>query len=219
MLYGGIGLQWVNQDLPWSTWFSLNSQNTHAKPWSHPPIITTMPAIMKINGCYSALIGVIWKLITYNMLTHKQLETCTQLCSYWWHQYPQLTKCSLHWISFIQKYYRYRKQYQKMKLQFFKYSIVRVKWKISWWRHQMETFSPLLAICVGNSPVSGEFPAQRPATQSFDVFFDQRLNKRLSKQTLMRLVIWDAFAPIMTSQWWSAYRNLYCKIWLTHGPI
>ena len=53
----------------------------------------------------------------------------------------------------------------------------------TWWRHQMETFSALLAICAGNSPVSGEFPAQRPATRSFDVFFDQRPNKRLSKQT------------------------------------
>ena len=28
----------------------------------------------------------------------------------------------------------------------------------------------------------GEFPAQRPVTRSFDVFFDERLNKRLSKQ-------------------------------------
>ena len=47
---------------------------------------------------------------------------------------------------------------------------------------QMETFSALLAICVGNSPVNGEFPAQRPVTLSFDVFSDLRLNKRLSKQ-------------------------------------
>ena len=39
-----------------------------------------------------------------------------------------------------------------------------------WWRHQMETFSALLAICAGNSPVSGEFPAQRPVTWSFYVF-------------------------------------------------
>ena len=53
---------------------------------------------------------------------------------------------------------------------------------ISWWRHQMETFSALLAICAGNSPVPGEFPAQRPVTRSFDVFFDLRLNKRFSKQ-------------------------------------
>ena len=42
----------------------------------------------------------------------------------------------------------------------------------AWWRRQMETFSALLAICVGNSTVTGEFPAKRPVTQSFDVFFD-----------------------------------------------
>ena len=53
----------------------------------------------------------------------------------------------------------------------------------SWWRHQMETFSALLAICMGNSPVSGEFHAQRSVTRSFDVFFDLRLNKRLIKQS------------------------------------
>ena len=47
----------------------------------------------------------------------------------------------------------------------------------------METFSALLAICAGNSPVSGEFPAQRPVTRSFDGFFDVRLIKRLSKQS------------------------------------
>ena len=35
----------------------------------------------------------------------------------------------------------------------------------------METFSALLAFCVGNSPVNGEFPAQRPVTRSFDIFF------------------------------------------------
>ena len=46
----------------------------------------------------------------------------------------------------------------------------------------METFSALLAICAGNSPVPGEFPTQRPVTRSFDVFFDQHLNKRLSKR-------------------------------------
>ena len=44
--------------------------------------------------------------------------------------------------------------------------------------HQIETFSALLAICVGNSLVTGEFPAQRPVTRSFDVFFELRLNKR-----------------------------------------
>ena len=47
----------------------------------------------------------------------------------------------------------------------------------------METFSALLAICAGNPPVTGEFPAQRPVRRSLDVFFDLRLNKRLSKQS------------------------------------
>ena len=47
----------------------------------------------------------------------------------------------------------------------------------------METFSALLAICAGNSPVTGEFPAQRRVTRSFDVSFDLLLNKRLSKQS------------------------------------
>ena len=30
----------------------------------------------------------------------------------------------------------------------------------AWWRHQMETFSALLAICAGNWPVTFEFPSQ-----------------------------------------------------------
>ena len=55
--------------------------------------------------------------------------------------------------------------------------------EISWRRHQMETFSVLLTICTGNSSVKCEFPTQRPVTWSFDVFFDLRLNKWLSKQS------------------------------------
>ena len=53
----------------------------------------------------------------------------------------------------------------------------------TWWRHQMEAFSALLGLCVGNSPVTGELPSQRPVTRSFDGFFDLRPNKRFSKQS------------------------------------
>ena len=69
----------------------------------------------------------------------------------------------------------------------------------TWWRHQMETFFALLAIFAGNSPVPGEFPAQKPVTRSFDVFLDLRLNERLSKQS------WD---------WWSKTpsRSLWCHV-------
>ena len=42
----------------------------------------------------------------------------------------------------------------------------------------MDTFSALLALCAGNSPVNSEFPSQRPVTRSFDVCFDLYLNKR-----------------------------------------
>ena len=48
----------------------------------------------------------------------------------------------------------------------------------SWWRHQMDTLSALLALCVGNSPVTGEFPAHRLVTRSLGAFFE-----RLSKQS------------------------------------
>ena len=65
-----------------------------------------------------------------------------------------------------------------------------------WWRHQMETFSALLAICAGNSPIPGEFPAQRPVTPCFNVYFDLRLNKRLNKQS------WG---------WW--FEALSCPLW------
>ena len=54
---------------------------------------------------------------------------------------------------------------------------------LSWWSHPMETFAALLAICAGNSPVPGEFPAQRPVTRNFDVFFDLRRSKCLSEQS------------------------------------
>ena len=56
-------------------------------------------------------------------------------------------------------------------------STVNISTQLTWWRHQMEKFPALLAICAGNS-----FPAQRPVTLSFDVHFDLRPNKRLSKQ-------------------------------------
>ena len=79
----------------------------------------------------------------------------------------------------------------------------------SWWRLQMETFSALLAICAGNSPVTGEFPAQKPVTRSFGVFFDPRRNKRLGKQS------WG---------WWfetpsQRHCNFYCNCISSHRSI
>ena len=58
----------------------------------------------------------------------------------------------------------------------------------------METFSVLLTIFAGNSPVPGEFPAKRPVTQSSDVFFG--LNRRLSKQS------WGWWFEMLTRPLW-----------------
>ena len=70
-----------------------------------------------------------------------------------------------------------------------------------WWHHQKETFFAFLALRVGNSLVTSEFPSQRPVTWSFDVFLDLRLNKRLSKQSICR---W--FKTSLCSLW------LHCNV-------
>ena len=57
-------------------------------------------------------------------------------------------------------------------------------------------FFALLVLRAGNSPVTGEFPAQRPVTLSFYVFFDLRLNIWLSKQS------WG---------WW--FETPSCSLW------
>ena len=79
-----------------------------------------------------------------------------------------------------------------------------------WWRHQMETFFALLALCAGNSPVTGEFPSQRAVTGSFDIFFDMRLNKQLSKQSKRR---W--FETPLRSLWRRCYALRQHARWQT----
>ena len=80
----------------------------------------------------------------------------------------------------------------------------------SWWRHQMETFSALLAICAGNSPVPSEFPAQRPVPRSFDIFFDLLLNKRSSKQW------WGWWFETPSRPWWRHYNDEDKVHWCMH---
>ena len=77
------------------------------------------------------------------------------------------------------------------------------------WKHLQ---AALQAICAGNSPIPGEFPAQRPVTRSFDVFFDLRLNKRFSKQS------WAWWFETLSSPLWrhcNATRKLPQDLWKT----
>ena len=78
----------------------------------------------------------------------------------------------------------------------------------SWWRHQMETFSALLAICAGNSSVPGEFPAQRPVTRNFDIFVYLRLNKRLRKQS------WGWWFETLSRPLWRHCNVTTVRVWV-----
>ena len=53
---------------------------------------------------------------------------------------------------------------------------------MTWWHHQMKTFSELLAFCEGNLLVTGGFPSQRPVTRSFDLHLNKWLSKQLGRR-------------------------------------
>ena len=114
--------------------------------------------------------------------------------SYWWFQMPRRCWCggnikpliclniffSISHCNFSSQQSQQKPHYRPLTAiyeaslassQRHQYSAFTVGVMYSWWHHQMETFSALLAICAGNSPVTGEFPVQRPVKQSFDVFF------------------------------------------------
>ena len=82
--------------------------------------------------------------------------------------------------------------------------------KLSWWRHQMETFSALLTICAGNSPVTGEFLSQRPVTRIFGVFLWSAPEQRLEK-TIEMPVIWDVIAHNDVIVMYCINRSLYSQ--------
>ena len=83
---------------------------------------------------------------------------------------------------------------QKLDLGLYCYSVADLFWHTdnevnrenAWWRHEMETFCALPALCEGNSQLTGEFPSKRPVTLGFDVSFDLSPKKRLNKQSRRR---------------------------------
>ena len=78
----------------------------------------------------------------------------------------------------------------------------------SWWRHQMDTFSALLVLCEGNPQSPVDSPHKGQWRQGFDVFFDLRLNKRLSKQSRRRG---------FETSWHSLWRHCYVLLWFGIG--
>ena len=88
------------------------------------------------------------------------------------------------------------------------YMIVIIHDDVIKWKH----FPCYCAICAGNSPVPGEFPTQRPVRRSFDVFFDLRLNKRLSKQS------WGRWFETLSRPLWRHRNDKYIlQVRIRHG--
>ena len=83
--------------------------------------------------------------------------------------------------------------------------VLDISWKWIQWAHLLvmmtssngNIFRVTGPLC-GEFTGSGKFPTQRPVTRSFDVFFDLRLNKRLSKQP------WDWWFETPS---WSLWRH------------
>ena len=92
----------------------------------------------------------------------------------------------------------------------------------------METFSALLAICVGNSPVNGEFPTQRPVTRSFGVSFiciwinswvnngeagDLSCNRAhygvivMKIADILQIIFWNAFSWMKITIYWFKFHS------------
>ena len=93
----------------------------------------------------------------------------------------------------------------------------------SWWSHQIEKFSALLALCEGNSAVTGGFSSRSPVTRSFNVFYDVRLNKQLSKHSRCRWFetpwhsLWRRCNPMIIKRAIGAPKNnIFCATFFQH---
>ena len=69
---------------------------------------------------------------------------------------------------------------------------------MSWWRHQMETFSALLALCAVNPPVTGESRLTKAGDAEL-LYFLWSAPEQTVDQTIETPVIWDAIVLNITS--------------------
>ena len=92
------------------------------------------------------------------------------------------------------------------------------KWP--WWRHQIEIFFALLALCEGNPPVTGGFPSQRPVTRSLFLYLvctrtNGLANNRDAGDLRRHRAHYDIIVmAIRVVAWWS-----FLRIWYRYPPI
>ena len=83
----------------------------------------------------------------------------------------------------------------------------------------METFSALLTICAGNSPVAGEFPAQRPVTRSFDIFLIcVWINGWVNNREAGDLRCYRTYYDVTVMNYRTSYITLKIKVLLCNFP-
>ena len=75
----------------------------------------------------------------------------------------------------------------------------------------IEIFTALLAICVGNSPITGEFPSQRPVTRNLDVLIYAWTNGWINNRDAgdLRRVLWRHCNAVAFS--FNFHQLLHCK--------
>ena len=135
---------WRHQSLMWHFNIRRGLSNCHCRPWSMPNlcnyvsvfIVTETPGGLNIflwSGNWYAI-------NSYNgTVSAKNGVMLYLLLPY--HRVISFVTLGKYNLSFMLRL-TYRTSNRKFR---------------SWWRHQMQTFSALLAICAGNSPVNGEF--------------------------------------------------------------
>ena len=112
-------------------------------------------------------------------------------------------------VSIIRTYTRQafqilpRRSLQKSRMTFTRTSLL-CQAMLAWWRYQMETFSVLLALCEGYSPVNSPHKRQWRGALMFS------LNKRLSKQS------WGWWFETPSRSLWR-HCNGHQGIWYRHS--
>ena len=115
----------------------------------------------------------------------------------------------------------------------FRMVIFSFSYRLSVWIIILPPFFPgRPSLCVGNSPVTGEFPSQRPVTQNFVVFVDLCPNIRLSKNCeagilrrhrahydtiVMRGHILSHLSPHLQTRWLLFLAHIHCSLFF-HIP-
>ena len=97
-----------------------------------------------------------------------------------------------------------------------------VAFRYTWWRHQMETISALLALCARNSPVTGEFPSQRPGRGALMfslicAWINVWINNREAGDLRRNRAHYDVIVMIILVR--TRWKGLFGKGNLVHWPL